>query len=103
VPSLWPEPFGLVGLEAAALGTPAVAFDVGGISEWLTDDVNGRLVAPSLSAAGLGEAIADVLGDPGLRSRFGAGARAAAARLSVGAHLSSLMAVFDRATHGAIG
>ena len=37
VPSLWPEPFGLAGLDAASLGRPAVAFDVGGIREWLTD------------------------------------------------------------------
>ena len=35
IPSSWPEPFGLVGLEAGALGIPAVAFDVGGIREWL--------------------------------------------------------------------
>ena len=33
VPSTWPEPFGLVGLEAAALGVPAIAFDVGGVRE----------------------------------------------------------------------
>jgi len=44
VPSLWPEPFGLVGLEAARVGVPAIAFDVGGIREWLRDGVNGYLV-----------------------------------------------------------
>ena len=32
MPSLWAEPFGLVGLEALANGTPVVAFDAGGIS-----------------------------------------------------------------------
>jgi glycosyltransferase involved in cell wall biosynthesis len=41
VPSLWPEPFGLVGLEAAVHGVPAVAFNVGGIAEWLRDGENG--------------------------------------------------------------
>ena len=45
VPSTWPEPFGLVGLEAAALGVPAVAFDVGGVREWLRPGENGYLVA----------------------------------------------------------
>lgn len=43
VPSLWPEPFGQVGVESGLCGLPAVAFDVGGISEWLHHGVNGYL------------------------------------------------------------
>lgn len=35
VPSLWPEPFGLVGIEAQARGRPAVAYSVGGIDDWI--------------------------------------------------------------------
>lgn len=46
VPSVWPEPFGLVGLEAARLGTPSVAFRVGGIPDWLSHDISGFLVSP---------------------------------------------------------
>ena len=57
LPSSWPEPFGLVGLEAAALGVPTVAFDVGGISEWLRHDVNGVAVPGPPSAEPLGEAL----------------------------------------------
>jgi glycosyltransferase involved in cell wall biosynthesis len=34
MPSLWDEAFGMVGIEAFAKGTPVVAYDVGGISEW---------------------------------------------------------------------
>jgi glycosyltransferase involved in cell wall biosynthesis len=37
IPSLWPEPFGLVGIEAQARGRPAVAYRVGGIAEWIGD------------------------------------------------------------------
>ena len=33
VPSMWPEAFGLVGLEAMKNGKPVVAFDTGGITE----------------------------------------------------------------------
>ena len=97
VPSRWAEPFGLVGLEAGAFGTPAVAFDVGGISDWLTDGTNGRLIAPSLGAAGLGNAIADILASPELWRRLGAGARDAAARFSVDSHLRLLMPVLEHA------
>ena len=96
VPSVWPEPFGLVGLEAAGFGIPAIAFDVGGIREWLTDGVNGRLITAG-DAAEMGRAIAALLEDPAERARLGAGARAASARLSPEAHLSRLEAVLDRA------
>ncbi|MCP4177245.1 MAG: glycosyltransferase family 4 protein [bacterium] len=44
VPSRWQEPFGLIGGEAYSHFKPVVAFDVGGISEWLKDGVNGFLV-----------------------------------------------------------
>lgn len=46
VPSLWPEPFGLVGIEAMSYAKPVVAFRVGGIPEWLEDSVTGFLIPP---------------------------------------------------------
>ncbi|MBE6366543.1 MAG: glycosyltransferase family 4 protein [Lentisphaerae bacterium] len=43
-PIRWQEPFGLVGLEAMAHGVPVVAFDLGGVKEYLADIKNGFAV-----------------------------------------------------------
>ncbi len=65
VPSTWPEPFGLVGIEAGCVGLPAVGFAVGGIPDWLLPGETGEL-APGdpPTAAGLTEAIVRALADP---------------------------------------
>ena len=95
VPSMWPEPFGLVGYEAAAYGVPAAAFRVGGISEWLLDGVSGHLVDPSPNPVGaLSDAIVRALGDDEHYASLRRGARsahaAAAARDAFGALAGAL-------------
>jgi glycosyltransferase involved in cell wall biosynthesis len=88
----------LVGIEAAAVGVPAVAFDVGGIGDWLEDGVTGRLLRgmPPSSAA-LASAIADALGDPQRLCTWGSQARTRARRLTLDAHMCALEDVFRRA------
>jgi len=93
VPSLWPEPFGLAGLDAAALGRPAIAFDVGGIREWLTDGSNGRLVDPRSGEQGFAQAIASLLDAPAERERMGREAWEVSRRLTVATHVDRLEAV----------
>jgi glycosyltransferase involved in cell wall biosynthesis len=40
----WPEPFGLVMIEAMACGTPVIAFDNGGVREIIDEGVTGHVV-----------------------------------------------------------
>jgi glycosyltransferase involved in cell wall biosynthesis len=98
VPSVWPEPLGLIGLEAASAGVPAVAFDVGGIGDWLEDGVTGRLVPgrPPSSRA-LAAAITDSLADVDRLRTWGVQARDRARRHTIRAHVDALDAIFRRA------
>lgn len=99
VPSCWPEPFGMVGVEAALRGVPAVAFAVGGIPEWLTNGVNGRLVgAEPPDTRRFAEAIVDCLADPTELARMRVRCQSSARRFSVDAHVSQLRDVFEEAT-----
>jgi len=96
VPSLWPEPFGLVGPEAGLRGVPAAAFSVGGVPDWLIDGVNGYL-APGdpPTAAGLAEAIVRCLRDPAEHAGLRQGAVKIAEQFSIKSHLAALMDVFE--------
>ncbi len=53
-PITYPEPFGLVMVEAMACGTPVAAFGVGAVPEVVEQGVGGRWVPPGES---LGEAV----------------------------------------------
>ena len=43
-PSIYPEAFGIVGIEAMMHSKPVVAFDAGGVSSWLQNNITGFLV-----------------------------------------------------------
>jgi glycosyltransferase involved in cell wall biosynthesis len=47
----WPEPFGLVMIEAMAAGTPVIAWPNGSVPEVIMDGVNGRIVESIEAAA----------------------------------------------------
>jgi glycosyltransferase involved in cell wall biosynthesis len=52
MPGSWPEPFGLVAIEALACGTPVLARPTGGLPEIIRDGIDGFLAAetPELAA-----------------------------------------------------
>jgi glycosyltransferase involved in cell wall biosynthesis len=91
VPSLWPEPFGLVGLEAACQGVPAVGYAVGGIPDWLIGGQSGEL-APGdpPTVQGLADAIVRAFADRDHYAELCTGAWRLSRRFTLDAHLRKL-------------
>jgi glycosyltransferase involved in cell wall biosynthesis len=69
LPIDWPEPFGLVMIEAMACGVPVVAFNRGSVSEIVEDGVTGFVVEDETSAAGAVRDVASLSRDA-IRRRF---------------------------------
>jgi len=74
------EGFGMVLLEAMAMGKPVVASRVGGIPEAVEDGVTGILVPPAHSRR-LADALVALLENPGLRQSMGEAGRNRVKRL----------------------
>ena len=68
-PVQWAEPFGLVPLEAMALGRPVLATGRGGSGDYLEHEVNSLLFDPG-DAGGLAAALQRLARDPDLRGRL---------------------------------
>jgi glycosyltransferase involved in cell wall biosynthesis len=97
LPSLWPEPFGLVGIEALAAGRPVVASLTGGVGDWLEDGVNGLAVKPG-DVTALARALGELLDDPARQAELGAAGQAiVAARFSPERHVEQLLEAYRSA------
>jgi glycosyltransferase involved in cell wall biosynthesis len=68
-PISWPEPFGLVMIEAMACGTPVIAFDSGSVPEVMEDGLTG-FVVKDIDGAVAAVSRLDRLFRPTIRSRF---------------------------------
>jgi glycosyltransferase involved in cell wall biosynthesis len=95
VPSVTPEAFGLVALEAMSFGRPVVASAHGGLLDLVDDGASGLLVAPG-DAGALRAALARLAGDAQLRRRLGDEARRRAQRLTASAVLPRLERAYAR-------
>ena len=96
VSSVWPEPFGAVGLEALRHGVPVVAFDSGGIGEWLTNGFNGFLV-PWMDRKAFATRVEELLRNKPLAFRMGEqGRRMAAKDYNFSGYIDGLEALFAR-------
>jgi glycosyltransferase involved in cell wall biosynthesis len=79
-PVQWEEPWGLVPLEAMAVGRPVVASGTGGSGEYLRHGDNCLIYQPRASAEALAAAIVRLASEPELRARLRDGGLATAAR-----------------------
>jgi glycosyltransferase involved in cell wall biosynthesis len=97
MPSLWPEPFGLVGIEALAAGRPVVASATGGVLDWLQDGVGGLAVPPGDPAL-LAQALDEMLADTGRQQEMGqAGKRFVEQRFTADRHVERLVEIYSQA------
>ena len=70
IPSLCPESFGLVGLEAMYFSKPVVAFDLGGVKDLVVDGKTGFLVEGG-DTKGMATSIVRLLENKELVAQFG--------------------------------
>ncbi|MEQ1892322.1 MAG: glycosyltransferase family 4 protein [Planctomycetota bacterium] len=95
-PSIWDEPFGLVGIEAMSHSKPVVAFAVGGVPDWLSPEETGFL-HPRRDADGFAASLQRLLDDSNLAARMGAaGKKKVAEHFSPAGHVKTLEKLFSR-------
>lgn len=96
VPSVWPEPFATIGMEVFRYGIPVVAFDVGGLRDWLIDGENGYLV-PWMDEIKFADKLETLLKNKALAKQMGqAGLEFAEEKFSFPQYISDLECMFER-------
>ena len=94
-PVEWDEPWGLVPLEAMAVGRPVIATGTGGSAEYLRDGVNALLVAPG-DAGALRAAVDRLREERGLRARLREGGFRTAGELTEARWLDAVVREHER-------
>jgi glycosyltransferase involved in cell wall biosynthesis len=96
-PADWAEPWGLVPLEAMAVGRPVVATGVGGSAEYLRDGENCLLHAPG-DASGLAACVRRLAEDEALRARLRSGGFETARRHTLSAFVERVCDAHEAAS-----
>ncbi len=96
MPSLWAEPFGLLGIEAGCVGLPAAGYAVGGIPDWLVPGETGESGSPGRMVVGeLAAAIERALSDQHHWQKLRVGAWIKAHKFSKARHINQLNQLFE--------
>jgi phosphatidylinositol alpha-1,6-mannosyltransferase len=89
------EGYGLVLVEGALCGRPAIGARSGALEEWIIPDVTGILVEPG-DHVGLGNAMIRIAGEYGLAERLGREARSRAVNRTAGPLADRLLGIYRR-------
>jgi glycosyltransferase involved in cell wall biosynthesis len=96
MPSLWAEPFGLLGIEAGCVGLPAAGYSVGGIPDWLVPGETGESGSSGqMVVAELAAAIERALNDQDHWQKLRVGAWKKAQEFSKARHINQLNQLFE--------
>ena len=96
ISSVWPEPIATIGLEVMRYALPIVAFDAGGIKDWLSDGVNGFLI-PWMDRAAYARALDRLLQDKQLARTMGQrGLEIVSEKYDFGGYIEGLENLFSR-------
>lgn len=90
------EPFGRTVIEAAACGVPSICFRDAGVSEELTDGLNG-FVVDTADEAGFARVLEQALRDPHRLAQMSSAAKAFARRFAADTHAANVIHVLKKA------
>jgi glycosyltransferase involved in cell wall biosynthesis len=94
-PSIWPEAFGKVGVEAMSVGRPVIATKVGGMPEWLIHGKTGFLIEPKDSNQ-IAESAIKLFSDKKLTDFMGANAVKQASKFNTPTKATNLIKVYSQ-------
>lgn len=101
-PSIYPEAFGITGIEAMMHAKPVVAFDVGGIPTWLDHEETGFAV-PHKDHIAMSEKIEHLMTDEQLYKRMSNRARERALeRFTPDTHFRKMLEIYHAAVAGKV-
>lgn len=94
-PSIWPEPFGIVVIEALVSGTPVIGSNVGGIPEIISHGEDGYLIEPN-NAGELKEHLQLLIDNVSIRNQFSVKAKEKGSTYAVERVVREIESVYEQ-------